>query len=1807
MITSRHLNAAPGRSSRAPARAVASAVVAAALVIPLGAVTAGTAIAAPEPGSFWSSFEAGDPAPLESTVAQRDGAPWQANVTGNTLMPGSILPRLKAVTARGQNAPGEVAANLADGNPSTKWLDFLVPSAANPTWVRYELNAPSVLSGYALTSANDAAERDPKDWTIDGSNDGTTWTTVDTRTGETFAGRHTTNTYRLATPSPAYAFYRLHITKDAGAGNSTQLADWDLSADLDAAVPATPFVTALGKGPASGPTIKANVGWDGVQALKYAGSHPAAGPAEAWNVLYQELSVPVAATSRLTYTIFPDMQGSDLTYPSTYAAVDLRFTDGTYLSELGATESHSVPFSPLGEGAGKILYANQWNMVQVDLTKAAGKTIQAVLLGYENPTGKAGTKFSGWVDSIKVDPAPAAIDPASRLNYVDTRRGTNSSGSFSRGNNIPATAMPNGFNFLVPMTNATSSSWEYEYQSRNNAKNLPVLEGLGISHEPSPWMGDRNQISFMPMAGTNLTAVPNASIDTRKLEFSHADETARPDYYGVTFSNGIKAEFTPTDHGAVYRFTYAGDVGVVLADLVSGTSKFSFDADGHLTGWVENGSGLSAGRTRMYVAGALDRTPNTVGNATSRTSARFATFDTATDKTVELRVATSFIGVDQAKNNLALEVTDQSFDAVRAAAAKAWTDRLKVVDVQGATQDQLVTLYSNLYRLNLYPNSQFENTGTAAAPKFQYASPVSATTGSATDTATNAKIVDGKIYVNNGFWDTYRTVWSAYSLLYPDFAGELVDGFVQHYRDGGWIARWSSPGYADLMTGTSSDVAFADAYLKGADLPDAAGTYAAALKNATVAPTSSAVGRKGLDRSIFLGYTASSTGESVSWGLEGLINDFGIGNMAAKLAEDPATPAARRAQLRDESRYFLQRARNFVNQFNPEVDFFTARNADGSWGVNAATFDPKAWGGAYTEASGWNFAFHAPQDPQGLANLYGGKKGLQNKLDEFFSTPETAAHSGIHEAYEARDVRLGQLGQSNQVSHHIPYMYVAAGVPAKSQAIIREIMARLYVGSEIGQGYPGDEDNGETSGWYVLSMLGIYPFQVGSDQWTIGSPLFTKATVHLPAGDLVVNAANNSPKNVYVQSMKVNGVARTSTTISTNDVRAGTTIDFVMGAAASTWGTGAKDALPSLTTGDQVPAPWQDATTSGLGTISTADGTAAGALVDNTSGTRVTFPTQTPVITWRGAGIRPTAHAYTLTSGASGTARPTAWKLEGSADGKTWTTLDERTGQVFDYPLQTRPFILAEAAVVAQVRLSVTAWSGAGSPSLAEIELLADPRATGGTDLTLTPADHQSAIAGKAYTGTFATMAGLTGDVAAYPAKVTFGDGTAAVAATAKALPFGGYALSATHTWAAPGVYPVTVTVTAKGRTVSATTYVTVSLQRDGTLLAAYNNVCIGAVGASYGNCDALTTSIDRAQLAAKGFVQGSRGTVPGTELKFDLPAVAPGAPDNMTFEGQTVSLEVPADAQHLSVIATATEKNQAATGTLTFDDGSTTPITLSFGDWTGTATSPAYGNIPVAVTDNRLVGGSPTSQKAAVFASAPLALPEGKRVVSLTVPAQSGTLRDGRIHLFAVAHDGTFVDVPALSVTAEPGLTAVEQTDATFRLATVAGGRAADASGYRASISWGDGSDAEPAAVVAGGDGLEVGGTHWFAAAGTYTAHVTVDDGWTSVTVPVTIVVRPQPVRLEVAATAQCLAGKVYLSISATNTAGVPADIELRTAYGTKTVRGVAPGKVTSQAFNTRLAAMPAGTATVVATATVDGKVVTATYTVPYASSTCR
>jgi hypothetical protein len=422
--------------------------------------------------------------------------------------------------------------------------------------------------------------------------------------------------------------------------------------------------------------------------------------------------------------------------------------------------------------------------------------------------------------------------------------------------------------------------------------------------------------------------------------------------------------------------------------------------------------------------------------------------------------------------------------------------------------------------------------------------------------------------------------------------------------------------------------------------------------------------------------------------------------MAERLAADPAVPDDRRQQLREEAAYFRRRSLNYVLLFDATINFFQGRRPDGRFAKTPEDFDPCEWGGDFTETDGWNFAFHVPHDGRGLANLYGGRRGLEAKLDEFFATPELADKSGtygsvIHEMLEARAIRMGQYGFSNQPAHHIAYLYNYAGAPHKTQARVREVLQRLFVGEQIGQGYPGDEDNGEMSAWYVFSALGFYPLRVGAPEYAIGSPLFSRVVVRPQDGEPIqITAEHQGRDHVYVQQVRVDGRELRTASIDDAALRAARRIEFVLGPEPSRWASSVPDGPPAITGNDLIAVPLLDLIPHQQGEFA--------ALFDDNSDSELRFDTATPTITWS-LSEPASAAFYTLTSGrADGDA--TAWRLEGSADGSAWSVLDERSGQTFAWRRQTRPFKISDPGEYKHYRLSITESSD--TPALSELELL---------------------------------------------------------------------------------------------------------------------------------------------------------------------------------------------------------------------------------------------------------------------------------------------------------------------------------------------------------------------------------------------------------------------------------------------------------------------------------------------------------------------
>ncbi|MBB3238082.1 putative alpha-1,2-mannosidase [Phyllobacterium endophyticum] len=876
------------------------------------------------------------------------------------------------------------------------------------------------------------------------------------------------------------------------------------------------------------------------------------------------------------------------------------------------------------------------------------------------------------------------FNPEKLAQYVNTTRGSADPGDLAKGSTFPATAMPFGFNMWSPVNTGVWSSIFY-----HGDKDY-TMEGFMVTHEASRHLGNRQAMLITPdIDAANAT----------DHAFQRKNQIATAHYYSVTYDNGMKTEITPTDHAAYFRIT--------APDASEKTGVRFNTYGGTLT--VDRDKGTASGVTKyeapsmtptMYVFMKFD---NKIISSQNNSWVEFAT--PAGSKVIGMRIATSFISEAQAEDNLNQEIAANSFDDVKALAEAAWNERLNTIQVEGASEDQKIILYSNMYRSFLYPNSAWERVkGADGKYEAKYSSPY-------TDTD---KIKKGKIWVNNGFWDTYRTTWPLYTLLNPNEAGEMLDGFVNGYKDGGWTTRWSNPGYEDSMVATSLDVVLADAYMKGVRNFDIDAAYKSMLRNATSVGDEHGRGRKGMLQMPFYGYKPGD-GQSVAWSLEAYLNDFGISQLAGQLDKP------------DDAAYLANRAISYPNIFDATSagtwagGWFRTKETDGDWASGPDT--PQTWGYGYTEGNAWSYAFLAPQDGQGLANLYGGRDKLREKLDAFFTTAPIldggSYGSIIHEIYEAAKVHelanVGEYQHSNQTVHHSIYMYNYAGSPSSGQKYLRDVMDKLYFtgfdknGVSDGTGYIGDEDNGEMSAWYVLSATGLYPVSMGRPEYAIGAPYFPKMTIWLKGLDnisrkLVIKAPNVSSSNRYVQAVRLNGRPVRHNYLLHSQIAKGGTLEFDMGPNPSQWGTGEDDVPTSITLGSIKPAPLQSLLPQGSYELTASTPAGSGNLVDRTSATSWTSASgaaQIDVALKKDETPTPVS-IYTLTSMVDLATSPRSWILKGSDDGTKWDTLDERKDEAFLWPRQTRPFALKTPATYARYRLEL----GTGAVEIAEFELL---------------------------------------------------------------------------------------------------------------------------------------------------------------------------------------------------------------------------------------------------------------------------------------------------------------------------------------------------------------------------------------------------------------------------------------------------------------------------------------------------------------------
>lgn len=688
------------------------------------------------------------------------------------------------------------------------------------------------------------------------------------------------------------------------------------------------------------------------------------------------------------------------------------------------------------------------------------------------------------------------------VDLVNTLQGTNSRFELTHGNTYPAVAMPWGMHTWTPQTGRNGDGWKYQYHKS-------TIRGFQQAHQCSSWTNDYCVFSLMPVVGELVV-----DEDQRASGFKHEDEIAKPDFYRVSLENGTTVEMAPSERGAFLHITYPEDQAcfLILDGYVGECSLEILPHKQCIAGRVRNGRNLPEQLNNHFILESdqpfltygtwtkqgdeYELSPDTSRVSDSQAGA-YVEFAPGTG--VNIKVASSYISQEQAKLNLQRELGKHSdLSSVRKAAAAAWNQVLGKILVEGGTEEQLKTFYSCLYRASLFPRKFYEH---APSGEPYYRSPY------------DGKVYDGYMYTDTGLWDTFRAQMPLNALLRPQMHGRYVKAMVAAYDQCGWLPSWSFPGEAGSMIGNHAISVFADAWAKGIRTFDAEKALAAYKhETSSKGPWGPSNGREGWREYNELGFLPYPRyREATAKTLEYAYDDFCGYQLARSTDHDEYAIT------------FASRMFNYRNVYDADSGFMRGRNAEGRW---SSDFDPIEWGGPFTEGCAWHWVWSVFHDVAGLVELMGGEEAFSTKLDAVFQAPSEfkvgTYGAPIHEMREMAQAEMGQYAHGNQPIQHMVYLYNYCGKPWNCQRWVRTIMDRLYNSSE--NGYPGDEDQGQTSSWYVLSAMGFYSVCPGTDEYVVGSPLFQKATITLENGNqFVISAANNSAENVYIQAAALNG------------------------------------------------------------------------------------------------------------------------------------------------------------------------------------------------------------------------------------------------------------------------------------------------------------------------------------------------------------------------------------------------------------------------------------------------------------------------------------------------------------------------------------------------------------------------------------------------------------------------------------------------------------------------------------------------------------
>ena len=709
------------------------------------------------------------------------------------------------------------------------------------------------------------------------------------------------------------------------------------------------------------------------------------------------------------------------------------------------------------------------------------------------------------------------------VDYVSTLVGTQSKFELSTGNTYPATALPWGMNFWTPQTGKMGDGWAYTYDADK-------IRGFKQTHQPSPWMNDYGQFAIMPITGGLVF-----DQDRRASWFSHKAEVAKPYYYKVYLADhDVTTELAPTERAAMFRFTYpeTKNAYVIVDAFDKGSYVKIIPEENKIIGYSTKNSGGVPENFKNYFVIQFDKPftfistvsennilPNETEAKGNHTGAVIG-FATKKGEIVHARVASSFISPEQAELNLK-ELGKNSFDQLVTNGREVWNREMRKIEVEDDNIDNLRTFYSCLYRSMLFPRSFYE---IDAKGQVMHYSPY------------NGEVRPGYMFTDTGFWDTFRCLFPFLNLMYPSMNLKMQEGLVNAYKESGFLPEWASPGHRDCMVGNNSASVVTDAYIKGLRGYDIETLWEALKHGANAHLRGTASGRLGYESYNQLGYVANNIGigQNVARTLEYAYNDWAIYTLGKKLGKPES-----------EIDIYKKRALNYKNVYHPERKLMVGKDNKGVFNPN---FDAVDWSGEFCEGNSWHWSFCVFHDPQGLIDLMGGKKEFNTMMDSVFVIPGKLGMESrgmIHEMREMQVMNMGQYAHGNQPIQHMVYLYNYSSEPWKAQYWIREIMNKLYTAGP--DGYCGDEDNGQTSAWYVFSALGFYPVCPGTDEYIIGTPLFKSAKLHLENGKTItIKADNNQLDNRYIKEMKINGKSNSRNYLTHDQLIKGANIQFQM-------------------------------------------------------------------------------------------------------------------------------------------------------------------------------------------------------------------------------------------------------------------------------------------------------------------------------------------------------------------------------------------------------------------------------------------------------------------------------------------------------------------------------------------------------------------------------------------------------------------------------------------------------------------------------------